>query len=146
MFRIYVIAASLAILKMLFHAYLVVLQMLRVKGGFLNPEDARKTLVNPNPNPAQLAPDERVERARRMHRNEGENTPLFLGAGLIFVAAAPPAGLAAWLLYGYLAARLAHFLAYVTAQIHDVRATFYSIGTLIIAAMCGYALWAALTH
>jgi len=30
-----------------------------------------------------------VDRARRMHRNEGENTSLFLGAGFLFVAAAP---------------------------------------------------------
>jgi uncharacterized MAPEG superfamily protein len=145
-FRIYVIAAALAILKMLFQAFLVVFRMLSVQGGFLNPEDARKTIGNPNPSPAQLAANERVEWARRMHRNEGENTPLFLGAGLLFVAAMPSAPLAAWLLYGWLVSRAAHFLAYATAQDHEVRATLYSVGALIIAAMCVYALWAALAH
>lgn len=143
-FRTYVIAAALAILKMLFHAYFVVYRMMSAKGGFVSPEDLKKTPINPNPDPAQLAPNEAVERARRMHRNEGENTPYFLAAGLIFVAASPPVLLAAFLLYGYIAARVAHFLAYATAQIHDVRATFFTLGTIAIAAMAGYALWAAL--
>lgn len=143
-FRTYVIAAALAILKMMFHAYLVVYQMMRVKGGFVNPEDTRKTPLNPDPSPAQIQPNEAVERARRMHRNEGENTPYFLAAGLIFVAATPPGWLAALLLYGYIAARVAHFWAYATAQIHDVRATFYTLGTVSIIAMAAYALWAAL--
>jgi len=143
-FRTYVIAAALAILKMMFHAYLVVVQMMRAKGGFLNPEDTRKTPVNPNPSAAQLNPNEAVERARRMHRNEGENTPYFLAAGFIFVAASPPFWLAAVLLYGYIVARVLHFWAYATAQIHDVRATFYTAGTVSIAAMAIYALSAAL--
>ena len=89
-FRVYVIAAGLAILKMIAHAFLTVYRMLKAKGGFLNLEDTRRTLSNPDPSPAQLAPHDDVERARRMHRNEGENTALFLGAGLLFVSAAPP--------------------------------------------------------
>jgi glutathione S-transferase len=145
-FRTYVIAASIAILKMLGHAYLVVYNMLSVSGGFLNPEDRRKTVGNPNPSPNQTDPNERVERARRMHRNEGENTPLFLIAGLLFVAAAPAPELAPWLLYGYVVARFLHFAAYATAQDHEVRATFYTIGTLFIAALTGFALYAAVTH
>jgi len=144
-FRIYVIAASLMILKMLGHAYLVVFRMIRVNGGFVNPEDTKKTLLNPNASATQTDTNEYVERARRMHRNEGENTPLFLGAGLIFVAAMPSETLAAIMLYGYVVARLAHFGAYATAQIHDVRATFYSIGTAFLFAMVLYALYAALT-
>lgn len=143
-FRIYVIAASLVIFKMLGQAFIVVYQMMRVKGGFASPEDVRKTPLNPEPKPGQLEPNEDVERARRMHRNDGENIPLFLAAGLIFVAAGPAPALAAWLMYGYVASRAAHFLAYLTAQIHDVRATFYTIGVLILIAMTGYALHAAL--
>src|SRR5262245_2428238 len=127
-FRTYVIAAALAILKMIFHAFLVVMRMMSAQGGFLNPEDTRKTFGNPNASPSQTDPNESVERARRMHRNEGENTPLFLAAGLLFVAAAPPLWLAYVLLYGYIAARLAHFWAYATAQNHEVRATFFSVG------------------
>ena len=144
-FRIYVIAASLAILKMLFHAMLVVYRMLRVNGGFLNPEDARKTFGNPNPSPQQLDVNDYVDRARRMHRNEGENTPLFLAAGLLFVAAGPSPVLAMILLYGYVVARIAHFAAYATAQSHEVRASVYSVSAAIIAILTLYALVAALT-
>jgi hypothetical protein len=38
-FRIYVIAASLAILKMMGHAFLTVYRTMKSGGGFLNPED-----------------------------------------------------------------------------------------------------------
>ena len=143
-FRVYVIAASLAILKMVGHAFLTVYRMVKVNGGFLNPEDTRKTAMNPNPSAAQVDPNDYVERARRMHRNEGENTPLFLVAGLLFVAASPPLGLAMVLLYGYVVARLAHAYAYVTAKDHEVRATFFSIGAVLTVAMAVYALVAAL--
>ena len=145
-FRIYMIAASLAILKMIGQAYITVYRMMRASGGFLNPEDTRKTIGNPNPNPAQLEPNDYVERARRMHRNDGENIPLFLAAGLLFVASGPSVTLAAWLMYGYVVSRLAHFAAYATAQNHEVRATFYTIGTLIVVTMVGYSLYAALVQ
>jgi uncharacterized MAPEG superfamily protein len=143
-FRTYVIAAALAILKMLAHAFLVVYRMLRVNGGFLNPEDAKKTFGNPNPSASQLDVNDYVERARRMHRNEGENTPLFLGAGLLFVAAAPSPAFAAIMLYGYVLARVAHFVAYTTAPIHEVRAGAYTVSALAIAIMTVYALYTAL--
>jgi uncharacterized MAPEG superfamily protein len=145
-FRIYVVAASLAILKMLGHAYFTVFRMVRAGGGFLNPEDLRKSVSNPSPNPTQLEPNEYVERARRMHRNDGENIPLFLAAGLLFVAAGPSTTMAAWLLYGYVVSRLAHLAAYATAQNHEVRAAFYTIGTLILVGMVGYALYAVLVR
>jgi uncharacterized MAPEG superfamily protein len=145
-FATYVIAAALAILKMLFHAFLVVYRMIGANGGFLNKEDTRKTFGNPNPSSSQTDPNEAVERARRMHRNEGENTPLFLAAGLLFVAASPPLWLAQSLCYGYLVARLAHFWAYATAQDHEIRATFFSIGAIIIAVLAIIGLYAALTR
>lgn len=145
-FRIYMVAASLAILKMIGHAYITVYRMMRTNGGFLNPEDARKTLGNSNPSPAQLEPDDYVERARRMHRNDGENIPLFLGAGLLFVASGPSATLAAWLMYGYVISRVAHFAAYATAQDHEVRASLYTLGSLILVAMVGCSLYAALSQ
>jgi uncharacterized MAPEG superfamily protein len=145
-FRIYVIAGALAILKMIAHAFLTVYRMMKTKGGFLNAEDTRKTFSNPHPSPQQLAADDYVERARRMHRNEGENTPPFLVAGLLFVAASPPVVLAALLLYGYVLARLAHAYAYVTERDHEVRATFFTIGAVITVIMTVYALVAALAR
>jgi glutathione S-transferase len=143
-FRVYVIAASLAILKMLGHAFLTVYRMIKADGGFLNPEDLRKTAFNPQPNPGQMAPNDYVERARRLHRNEGENTPLFLAGGLLLVSASPPLAVAAALMYGYVAARVAHTYAYLTERDHEVRAAFFSIGALLTAAMPVYALVAVL--
>ena len=143
-FRIYAIAASLAILKMLGHGFLTVYRMIKSSGGFLNPEDTRKTISNPTPSPEQLASNDYVERARRMHRNEGENTPLFLGAGLLFVAASPSIPLAATLMFGYVAARVAHTYAYVTERDHEVRAAFFTVGALLTIAMTVYALAAAI--
>jgi glutathione S-transferase len=143
-FRLYVIAASLAIVKMIGHAFLTVHRMMRAKGGFLNPEDLRKTVLNPEPDHSQIAPNDAVERARRLHRNEGENTPLFLVAGLLLVSASPPVAVAATLLFGYVATRLAHTWAYLTEQDHEVRATFFTIGAAITVGMALYALVAAL--
>ncbi len=145
-FRMYVIAGTLAILKMVGHAFLTVYRMMHDNGGFLNPEDLRKTALNPQPDARQIAPNDYVERARRMHRNEGENTPLFLAAGLLFVAAAPPPWLAMLLLYGYVAMRLAHAYVYLSERDHEVRATFFTLGALAIVAMCIYALAAAVSH
>jgi glutathione S-transferase len=143
-FATYVVAAGLAILKMIGHAFLTVQRMLSTKGGWASPEDLRRTPLNPNPDPAQLGPNDAVDRARRMHRNEGENTPPFLVAGLLFVAAAPPAWLATLLLYGYVAARVAHAWAYATARDHEVRATFFTLGALSTVTMAAYAIVAAL--
>ena len=53
---------------------------------------------------------------------------------------APPFLLAQVLIWGYVAARAAHFLAYVTAQLHDVRATFWSLSSISVIAMVGYTL------
>jgi len=39
---------------------------------------------------------------------------------------------ARWLLYGYVASRLLHFAAYITARSHEMRATFWTIGSLIL--------------
>ena len=143
-FRVYVVAAGLAILKLIGHAFLTVYRMLESKGGFLNPEDTRRTVSNPNPTVEQLAPNDYVERARRMHRNELENTPAFLIAGLLFVATSPPLWLAAVSMYGYVLARLAHTYAYITACDHEIRATFFSIGAILTAVMTLYTIAIAL--
>jgi len=142
-FDVYVVAAALAILKMIGHAFYTVAVMQSRHRGFASPEDLRKSLLNPNPVEGQLAIDDEVDRSRRMHRNEGENTPIFLVAGLLFVASNPPLW-AAWLcLYGYVAARFAHSLSYATKQNHEVRATFFTIGAMLTSAMCLTALVAA---
>lgn len=137
-FVAYVIAASLMILKVMGQGWITVYRMMKVGGGFLNPEDEAAGWTNPKPRPGQLDPDDYVERSRRMHRNDLENIPAFLVAGLMFVLTQPPLWVAQVLFYGFVAARLAHFLAYVTARSHEVRATFYTVGSFIVIGMAVY--------
>jgi uncharacterized MAPEG superfamily protein len=139
-FVTYVIAATLMIIKMMGQGWITVARMMKIGGGFLNPEDANQGMTNPNPRPGQLDADEYVERSRRMHRNDTENIPVFLIAGLLFVLTQPPLWLAQVALFGYVATRLAHFWAYSTAKSHEVRATFFSIGSLIVIGMAVYSL------
>ena len=145
LFATYVIAATLMILKAVSMSWLTVVRMMQVKGGFRSPEDLRKTPLNPAPDPKQLEPDERVERIRRIQMNDLENLPFFLVAGFLFVLTDPSLLLARVLLYGYVVSRLLHFAAYFTAQTHDTRATLWTVGSLILVFMTGWALVAALS-
>jgi glutathione S-transferase len=144
LFAAYAIAASLMILKVIAMAWLTVWRMTTEKGGYRAPEDLKRTPLNPAPNPAQLAPNERVERVRRIMQNDLENVPFFLAAGFLFVLTQPSLALAQGLLYGYVVSRLLHFAAYVTGQIHEVRATLWTVGSLILIYMCGHVLVKAL--
>jgi glutathione S-transferase len=114
--------------------------MMKINAGLVSPEDLRPGPANRNPDPSQLEVNDYVDRSRRMHRNDLENIPAFWAAGLIFVAAAPPLWLAQALMYGFVAARAAHAVAYATARSHEVRAAFYTVGSLIVMAMAVYAL------
>ncbi|MGD9815489.1 MAG: MAPEG family protein [Hyphomonadaceae bacterium] len=144
LFATYMIAAAIMILKAVSMSWLTVARMLEVKGGFRAPEDLRKTPLNPHPDPKQLEPNERVERIRRIQMNDLENLPYFLAAGFLFVLAAPPLIWAQALLYGYVVSRLLHFGAYLSAQTHDLRATLWTVGSLILIVMTVWALLAAL--
>ncbi|NLD54075.1 MAG: MAPEG family protein [Burkholderiaceae bacterium] len=137
------IAASLMILKSVGMSWLTVGRMMQANGGFRSPEDLRKTRLNPDPSPRQLEPDERVERVRRIHLNDLENVPFFLVAGFLYVLSEPPLLQAQWVLYGYVASRLLHFGAYLTARTHDTRATWWTIGSLLLIYMTCRALLAA---
>ena len=143
LFATYAIAATLMILKAVSMSWMTVIRMVGVNGGFRSPEDLKKTPFNPNPHPRQLDPDERVDRIRRIHLNDLENLPFFLAAGFLYVLTEPSLRLAQWLLYGYVVSRLLHFAAYLTGQIHEVRATFWTIGSLILIFMTVRALLAA---
>lgn len=143
-FATYAIAASIMILKAVSMSWLTVVRMMQEKGGFRSPEDIRKTPLNPAPDPKQLEPNERVERIRRIQLNDLENLPFFLVAGLLFVLSDPSLTLARWVLYGYVVSRLLHFGAYFTAQTHDMRATFWTVGSLILVYMTCHVLVVAL--
>src|SRR5436190_3604413 len=139
-FATYVIAASIMILKAVSMSWLTVLRMMQEKGGFRSPEDIRKTSLNPEPNPKQLEPNERVERIRRIQLNDLESLPFFLIAGLLFVLTEPSLMLTRLLLYGYVLSRLLHFGAYFTARTYDTRATLWTVGSLILVFMTCWSL------
>ena len=143
LFTTYVVAATLIILKAVSMSWLTVVRMMRENGGFRSPEDIRKTPFNPNPGREQLAPNDRVDRIRRIQQNDLESLPYFLAAALIFVLTGPPLLLAQILLYGYVVTRLLHFAAYLTAQTHDMRAMLWTPGSLILIFITLWSLVAA---
>jgi glutathione S-transferase len=143
-FVTYMIAASIMILKLMGQGWMTVYRMLRVDAGWATPEDIRGGLINRNPRPGQLEPNDYVDRSRRMHHNDLENIPAFLACGLLFVAAAPSLLLANILMYTFVGARLLHTLAYATKQTHEVRATLYTIGSVVVIVMAVYVLVVAL--
>ena len=144
-FATYMIAAAIMILKVMGQGWMTVFRMLKAKGGWASPEDLRPGLINRSPDPAQLALNDYVDRSRRMHRNDLENIPAFLACGLLFVIAAPSLLLANIVMYGFVGARLLHAVAYATEQSHEVRATFYTIGSVAVIFMAMYALITALS-
>jgi uncharacterized MAPEG superfamily protein len=139
-FHTYMLAASIMVLKLMLQPWMTVLRMMKVRAGFRSPEDAKKSPLNPQPVAGQLDVNEYVERSRRINLNDLENIPGFLAAGFLLVLADPPLVLAQVLVWTFVAARAAHFVAYITAQLHDVRATCWTIGSLSVIAMAGYAL------
>lgn len=143
-FVVYVIAAAIMVLKIMGQGWMTVHRMIKTEAGLLNPEDLLPGPSNRNPHPSQLEPNDYVERSRRIHRNDLENIPAFLAIGLLFVAVKPPYWLAAVLMGIFVIARLVHTVVYATAQRHEVRATPYTIGSLVVIVMALYVLVAAI--
>ncbi len=143
-FQSYAVAAALIILKLSLHSYFTVYRMIKSNGGLLNPEDLSKTILNPEPSPEQIKPNDYVERSRRMHRNEMENGLPFLACGILFVLTDPNLFLSQVFFYGYVLARILHFVAYAAAMPHEVRATFFTAGSLLTIVMALMVLLAAI--
>lgn len=139
-FHTYFLIACIMVLKLMLQPWMTVYRMMKVRAGFRSPEDAKKTPLNPEPVEGQVGADEYVDRSRRINLNDLESIPGFLAAGFLFVLADPPVLLAQILLWTYLVARVAHFVAYATAQIHDIRATLWTFSSLPVLVMAGYAL------
>ncbi len=139
-FVTYMAAASIMILKIMGQGWMTVYRMLKSNSGLASPEDLQFGLINKNPHPEQLELNDYVDRSRRMHRNDLENIPAFLACGFLFVAADPSILLANILLYGFVGARLIHAIAYVTKQSHEIRATFYTVGSVTVIVMAVYVL------
>lgn len=128
------------VLKVMGQRWMTVYRMLKVNGGWASPEDLRPGMINKTPDVSQLDANDYVERSRRMHRNDLENIPAFWISGFLFVLAEPSLILAQILLYGFVVARLMHSIAYATQRSHEVRATFYTVGSIIVALMALYTL------
>jgi glutathione S-transferase len=143
-FQIYTIAAAIMILKLMIQPWITVQRMMKVSAGFRSPEDCKKSPLNPNPNAGQTEINEYVDRSRRMNLNDLESIPGFLAAGFLFVLVGPPLLLAQVLIWTYIVARAAHFIAYATGQLHDVRATCWTFSSLPVIVMAGYVLTSAL--
>jgi glutathione S-transferase len=139
-FHTYVLAASIMLLKLMIQPWITVVRMMKVGAGFRSPEDAKRSPLNPNPEPTQLQVNEYVDRSRRINLNDLESIPGFLIAGLLFVLSSPPLLLAQILIWTYVGTRALHFVAYMTAQLHDVRAFCWTWGSLSVIAMTGYTL------
>lgn len=139
-FQTYVIAACIMILKLMLQPWMTVVRMMKVNGGFRSPEDLKKTPLNPNPHPEQLETNEYVDRSRRLNLNDLESIPAFLVAGLLFVVASPPLLFAQIVICTYVAARAAHFVAYTTKQVHDIRAFCWTWSSLSVLVMTIYTL------
>ena len=145
-FSTYAVCAALCIVKVMAQGWVTVYRMIRVGGGYAAPEDLRPGLINRRPDPSQLEVNDYVDRSRRMHRNDLENIPAFLAAGLLFVLVSPPLLLAQVMMYGFVLARAFHTWAYATAQSHEVRSIGYTIGSLAVIYMAVHVLVVAATQ
>jgi len=139
-FHTYLLAASIMILKLMIQPWITVQRMLKAGGGYRSPEDAKKSPINPEPCEGQLDVNEYVDRSRRMNLNDLESIPAFLIAGFLFVLVGPSLLLAKILIWTYVGARAAHFVAYSTAQLHDVRAFCWTWSSVSVIAMAGYVM------
>ena len=143
-FAAYLASAAVLVIKVMAQGWMTVIRMTRARAGFASPEDLRKTPLNPAPDPVQLEANDHVDRSRRMHRNDLENIPAFWAAGLVFVAIEPPEVWAYLFFAGFVAARLIHSVVYAAKANHEVRAIFYTIGSVIVIAMALWSLGALL--
>jgi glutathione S-transferase len=139
-FAAYAVSAALMVLKLMGQGWMTVVLMTKTEAGLVSPEDLRRTPFNKEPRPEQLEPHPDVERSRRMHRNDLESIPAFLAIGLLFVTARPPLWVAVLLFSLFVLARFAHTVAYATAQNHEVRATFFLVGSVVVILMAVWVL------
>lgn len=131
----YMIAAAIMVIKIMGQGWMTVYRMLKSNSGLASPEDLQAGLINKSPDPTQLDLNDYVDRSRRMHRNDLENIPAFLAIGLLFVITGPSYMFANIMMFGFVGARLVHALAYATAQSHEIRATLYTIASVIVMIM-----------
>ncbi|MCF8468989.1 MAG: MAPEG family protein [Sneathiella sp.] len=134
------------ILKIMGQGWMTVYRRMKSDAGLASPEDLQAGLINRNPRPERLEVNDYVGRSRRMHRNDLENVPAFLIAGLLFVAVDPNLLFAQSLFYGFAVARLPHAIAYAAKGSHEMSATFYTIGSVIVIYMAGHVIFVVISR
>jgi uncharacterized MAPEG superfamily protein len=105
---------------------------------YATPEDYEINRVAPS-----ASPDASVERSRRMHQNHLENVAPFLVLSLLYTLTRPPHGTLAWLLWGFLGARVLYTVFYVRAM-QPFRTITFAIGALLMLAVAFLTLRASL--
>lgn len=145
-FALYVMAAAIMVLKIMGQGWVTVYRMLKSNSGLASPEDLQVGIINRVPDPSQLELNDYVDRSRRIHRNDLENIPAFLVCGLLYVVIEPSLLMAQIMFGGFVATRLIHTIVYTTKQTHEVRATFYTIGSVIVIVMAIQVMMKALSY
>ncbi|KAL1117616.1 hypothetical protein AAG570_003931 [Ranatra chinensis] len=122
----YAFYASILILKMILMSAFTGYTRYKKK-AFVNTEDAQianATIKNT---------DEDVERIRRAHQNDVENIPIFLVAGLLFVAADPNVVFALMVFRLFTVSRIAHTLVYSVFVVRQpARAVAFGLATSLL--------------
>lgn len=108
--------------------------------AFVNPEDAAFFGKGATPVARER---ELAERAQRTLRNDLENIPFFFALGLLYLhSEAWPPGAAIYFPL-FTASRIVHSLAYLRPT-QPLRNRAYLVGVLVLLAMCGHLVAAAL--
>ena len=118
--RLYVLCATILVLKMSFTGSATGIMRWR-RGTYVTPEDY--TFMGKKP----AAPDETVERLRRVHQNDLENILPFLIIGLPYALSSPSSGIASGLFVIFTLARLLHTATYL-AGMQPWRSIFFEAG------------------
>ncbi|KAG5682645.1 hypothetical protein PVAND_011984 [Polypedilum vanderplanki] len=120
-FRSYAFWSVVLILKMLFMAFLTVIQRVKNK-AVASKEDSPKGIVKFS---------EDVERQRRAHRNDLENIPIFLIIAFLYVLTSPSQFIAVNLIRLFAISRLIHTFVYAIKPMQPARAITFFVGALV---------------
>jgi prostaglandin-E synthase 1 len=137
-FKLYAVCAVIVVFKMYFVAVYTSVTRHRT-GTTLNREDAKLTGRQLN---EVEHPD--VQRVQRVHRNDLENIPAFLGLGLVAVLAGIPLLAAQLCFVGFTASRVFHSVAFLK-ELQPWRTLSFGVGLLCNLALMGMILLQALS-
>ena len=120
--RLYALCAAVLVLKMAFTGSATgIVRFLR--GAYITPEDYAFMGKTP------AAPDEAVERLRRVHLNDLESILPYLIIGFLYALSGPSYAVAATLFVLFTLARLLHTATYL-AGLQPWRSIFFEVGQL----------------